>query len=123
MFSDKAVDYIHEQDQLFKEKNSKKLVVVLFYYSNESWLMSFCGNVVELVEKYKVYNDNDFIRWKDTNIYENIDDCLEIEVFIEKKIISELEEKPLIIIYAAIGEVNGNKVGMLFMKKKSNIYG
>lgn len=85
--------------------------------------MSFCGNVVELVEKYKVYNDDDFIRWKDTNIYENIDDYLEIEVYIEKKIISELEEKPLIIIDAAIGEVNGNKVGILFMKKNSNLYG
>ncbi|MFX1587176.1 MAG: hypothetical protein ACFFC1_03390 [Promethearchaeota archaeon] len=85
--------------------------------------MNFCGNVVELVEKYKVYNDDDFIRWKDTNIYENIDDYLEIEVYIEKKIISELEEKPLIIIDAAIGEVNGNKVGILFMKKNSNLYG
>ncbi|MFX0179278.1 MAG: hypothetical protein ACFE78_03760 [Candidatus Hodarchaeota archaeon] len=85
--------------------------------------MNFCGNVVELVEKYKVYNDDDFIRWKDTNIYENIDDCLEIEVYIEKKIISELEEKPLIIIDAAIGEINGNKVGILFMKKNSYLYG
>ena len=123
MFSDKAVDYIHEQDQLFKEKNSKKLVVVLFYYSNESWLMSFCGNVVELVEKYKVYNDDDFIEWKDTNVYENINNCLEIEVYIEKKIIPQLEKKPLIIIDAAIGDVSGNKVGILFLKKDSNVYG
>ncbi|MFX1314120.1 MAG: hypothetical protein ACFFHD_16150 [Promethearchaeota archaeon] len=86
-------------------------------------MMSFCGNVVELVEKYKVYNDDDFIEWKDTNVYENINNCLEIEVYIEKKIISQLEKKPLIIIDAAIGDVNGNKVGILFMKKDSKVYG
>lgn len=85
--------------------------------------MSFCGNVVELVEKYKVYNDDDFIEWKDTNVYENINNCLEIEVYIEKKIIPQLEKKPLIIIDAAIGDVSGNKVGILFMKKDSNVYG
>ncbi|MFX0060136.1 MAG: hypothetical protein ACFE8J_17705 [Candidatus Heimdallarchaeota archaeon] len=85
--------------------------------------MSFCGNVVELVEKYKVYNDSDFIEWKNTNIYDKINNCLEIEVYIEKKIIPQLEKKPLIIIDAAIGEVRGNKVGILFMKKDSNVYG
>lgn len=47
--------------------------------------MSFCGNVVELVEKYKVYNDNDFIEWENTNLYDKINNCLEIEVYIEKK--------------------------------------
>ena len=85
--------------------------------------MSFCGNIVELVEKYKVYNDNDFIEWKNTNIHEELDNDLEIEVYIEKKIIPELEKKPLIIIDAAIGEVSGNKVGILFMKKDSSVYG
>ncbi|MFX1494257.1 MAG: hypothetical protein ACFFBZ_08250 [Promethearchaeota archaeon] len=85
--------------------------------------MSFCGNIVELVEKYKVYNDNNFIEWKNTNIYEKLKNCLEIEVYIEKKIIPQLEKKPLIIIDAAIGEVSGNKVGILFMKKESNVYG
>ncbi|MGB5913075.1 MAG: hypothetical protein WBH31_17930 [Promethearchaeia archaeon] len=85
--------------------------------------MSFCGNVVELVEKYKVYNDNDFIEWKNTNIYENLNTSLEIEVYIEKKMISQLEKKPLIIIDAAIGDVSGNKVGILFMKKDSKVYG
>ena len=85
--------------------------------------MSFCGNVVELVEKYKVVNDNDFIKWKDTNINEQLTDSFKIEVYVEKKIISELEERPLIIIDAAIGELKGNKVGMLFMKKNSNVYG
>lgn len=85
--------------------------------------MNFCGNVVELVEKYKVVNDNDFIHWKDTNLDDQLDNCLEIEVYIEKKIISELEEKPLIIIDAAIGELKGSKIGMLFMKKDSNVYG
>ena len=85
--------------------------------------MSFCGNIIELVEKYKVYNDNDFIGWKNTNIYEKLNNDLEIEVYIEKKIIPQLEKKPLIIIDAAIGEVSGNKVGILFMKKDSNVYG
>ncbi|MFW9947417.1 MAG: hypothetical protein ACFFDX_11400 [Candidatus Odinarchaeota archaeon] len=85
--------------------------------------MSFCGNIVELVEKYKVYNDNDFIEWKNTNIYEKLKNFLEIEVYIEKKINPQLAKKPLIIIDAAIGEVSGNKVGILFMKKESNVYG
>jgi len=72
--------------------------------------MSFCDNVVEL-------------EWKHTNIYENLNTSLEIEVYIEKKIISQLEKKPLIIIDAAIGDVSGNKVGILFMKKDSKVYG
>ncbi len=85
--------------------------------------MSFCGNVVELVEKYKVYKDNDFIEWQNTNINKNLNKDLEIEVYIEKKIILELEDKPLVIIDASLGEVNGKKVGILFMKKDSNVYG
>jgi len=47
--------------------------------------MSFCGNVVELVEKYKVYNDNDFIEWKNTNIYENLNTSLELKFILKKK--------------------------------------
>jgi len=35
-FSKDAIDYIHEQNKKFEEENLEKLVVVLFYYSNES---------------------------------------------------------------------------------------
>ncbi|TKJ25454.1 MAG: hypothetical protein CEE42_07560 [Promethearchaeota archaeon Loki_b31] len=85
--------------------------------------MCFCGNFVELVEKYKLLDDHDFVEWKDIDIEnENFKDQL-VEVYIEKEIIPELEKKPLIIVDAAIGEVEGKKVGLLFIKKNSNVYG
>ena len=86
--------------------------------------MVFCGNVVELVEKKKVIKDEDFIQWRDTNINEifNYDEII-IEVFIEKTIIPELELKPLILIDIATSQINGKRIGMLFIKKNSNVYG
>ena len=81
--------------------------------------MSICGNFVELVERSKVFTDSDFERCYDTNLDKNS----EIEIYIERKIIPELEEKSLIIIEAAIGNVEGQEVGMLFIKRNSNTYG
>ncbi|GAH09121.1 unnamed protein product, partial [marine sediment metagenome] len=46
-----------------------------------------------------------------------------IEVYTEKLIIPELEEKLLTIVDATVGDVNGKKVGLLFLKKNSNVYG
>lgn len=85
--------------------------------------MSFCGNIVELVEKYKVVNDMDFILWNDTNIENNDSGIEKIEIYIEEKILEELEIKPLIIIDAVTRETEDSKVGMLFMKKESHVYG
>jgi len=85
--------------------------------------MSLCGNFVELVEKFKLLDDDDFVKLKDTNIANEQFKAENIEVYIEKLIIPELEEKPLTIVDAAIGEVKGKKVGLLFIKKKSNVYG
>lgn len=81
--------------------------------------MTLCGNFVELVEKKKVLSDTDFERWYDTNINHSDD----IEVYVEKNLIPELEEKPIIIISAAIGSVEGKQVGVLFIKRDSNTYG
>ena len=81
--------------------------------------MSICGNFVELVERSKVLADIDFERCYDTNL-EKSDD---IEVYIETKIIPELEEKSEIRIEAAIGKSKEKEIGMLFIKKKSNVYG
>lgn len=86
--------------------------------------MAFCGNIVELVERDKVLEDGGFIRCPNTNINVNSKDNLDIEVYVEKTLISELEEKPLIIIDAAIGEIKGGeKIGMLLMKKENDVYG
>jgi hypothetical protein len=80
--------------------------------------MAFCGDVLELVEKYKVQEDYpEFVQWTDIEGQPNV------EVFIEKDIIPEMEKKDLILIDAVVGEVNGKQVGMLFMKKTSNVYG
>jgi hypothetical protein len=81
--------------------------------------MSICGNFVELVERSKVFTDTDFERCFDTNLENNN----EIEIYIERTIIPELEEKSLIIIEAAIGNVESQEVGMLFIKRNSNAYG
>jgi hypothetical protein len=85
--------------------------------------MSFCGNFVEMVEKHKVDEDMDFILWSDTNLDDEKVKKAEIEVYIEKSIIPELEEKSLIIIDAAKGEISNKTVGVLFIKKDSNVYG
>ncbi len=85
--------------------------------------MSLCGNFVELVEKFKLLDDNDFVKLNDTNIENEQFKAEHIEVYIEKNIIPELEEKPLTIVDAAVGEVKGKKVGVLFIKKNSNVYG
>ncbi|MHA1460490.1 MAG: hypothetical protein ACTSO8_03330 [Promethearchaeota archaeon] len=85
--------------------------------------MSLCGNFVELVEKFKLLDDDDFVKLKDTDIENEQFKVEHIEVYIEKLIIPELEEKQLTIVDAAIGEVKGKKVGLLFIKKNSNVYG
>jgi len=85
--------------------------------------MSFCGNFVEMVDKHKVEADSDFILWLETNLDELKFKESEIEVYIERSIISELEEKSMIIIDAAKGEVKNRTVGVLFIKKESNVYG
>lgn len=85
--------------------------------------MSFCGNFVEMVEKHKVDEDMDFILWLDTNLDDEKVKKAEIEVYVEKSIIPELEEKSLIIIDAAKGEISNKTVGVLFIKKDSNVYG
>ena len=119
-FSRTAIDYIiHEQQNI----ESEQLVVVLFYHSTETWTMSLCGNFVELVEKFKLLHDDDFDKLKDADIENEQFKTEHIEVYIEKKIIPELEDKPLTIVDAVVGEVNGKKVGLLFIKKNSNVYG
>jgi len=85
--------------------------------------MSLCGNFVELVEKFKLLDDDDFVKLKDTEIENEQFKTEHIEVYIEKLIIPELEEKPLTIVDVAVGEVKGKKVGLLFIKKNSNVYG
>ncbi|MHA1688431.1 MAG: hypothetical protein ACTSYC_04715 [Promethearchaeota archaeon] len=84
--------------------------------------MTFCGNVVELVEKKKVYQDNEFVSWKNTNLNEIFNEPFDIEVFIEKKLLNELNQKPMIIIDAAIGETENGQIGMLFIKKNKDVY-
>ena len=77
--------------------------------------MSFCGNVLELVEKEKVLEGYpEFIQWTD------IDGDGDIEVYLEKSIIPELKEQGLVVIDAIISDIKGKKVGLLFMKKLNN---
>ena len=93
------------------ESGLEKHAIVLFYHSSESWLLSFCGNFVELVESKKVENDKDFILWTD---FSNKD--IDFDVYIELSIIKELESKPIIEIHASIGAVKGESIGVLFIK-------
>ena len=85
--------------------------------------MRFCGNVVELVEEYKILDDAEFVRLKNTEIENQQIQSAYIEVYVEKEIIPELEKKPLTIIDVAVGEAGGERIGMLFIKKDSNVYG
>ncbi|MFX0071393.1 MAG: hypothetical protein ACFFAO_09920 [Candidatus Hermodarchaeota archaeon] len=80
--------------------------------------MAFCGNVVELVEKHKIYDDKEeFIEWTEFKDQSNV------KVFIENNILPELLEKDFILIDVAVGEVDGNKVGLFFIKKREDVYG
>jgi len=80
--------------------------------------MMFCGDVLELVEKYKILEDKaEFIKW--TNIENNPN----VEVYIESMVLPDLEQKELIIIDVIIGEVHGEKIGILFIKKQGDVYG
>jgi hypothetical protein len=77
--------------------------------------MSFCGNVLELVEKGQVLDGYpEFIQWND------IDENVDIEVYMEKSIVPELEEQGLVVVDAFISDIKGKKVGLLFMKKTNN---
>ena len=76
-----------------------------------------------MVEEHIILDDSDFIKLKDTEIENQQFETAQIDVYIEKQIILELEEKPLTIVDVAVGEVKGEKVGLLFIKKNSNVYG
>ncbi len=74
--------------------------------------------MVELVPKHKILNDRKgFIKW------DNLDKDYGVDVFLEKDVIPELKSKPEVLIDAALGHVNGKEMGMLFIKKSSNVYG
>ncbi|MHA1272626.1 MAG: hypothetical protein ACTSQS_04240 [Promethearchaeota archaeon] len=80
--------------------------------------MTFCGNVLELIEREKIIESPfEFVKWSDIINNDGID------VYIEKSIIPELDQKEEMIIDAAIGEINGKKIGMLFIKKDKDVYG
>ncbi|MHA1150565.1 MAG: hypothetical protein ACTSR8_20285 [Promethearchaeota archaeon] len=74
---------------------------------------------MELVEKHEILDGTlDFVKWN------NFKDNIGVEVYIEKSIIPELELKDELIIDAAIGEINGKRIGMLFIKRENpNTYG
>ncbi|MFO8017933.1 MAG: hypothetical protein R6U96_04815 [Promethearchaeia archaeon] len=85
--------------------------------------MSFCGNVLELVQKRKIEKEiSDFIRWTE---FENLEpNDPRVELYIEKQLIPELKQEDVLVIDVAIGELeDGNKMGMLFIKKGDNVYG
>lgn len=80
--------------------------------------MAFCGNVVELVPKHKVLRDKKgFTKWED------LEDNYGVEVFLENEVIPEFQKKSEVLIDAALGQVDGRKMGMLFIQKGSNVYG
>ncbi len=61
--------------------------------------------------------------WENTNIAEFFKDSMNIEVYVEKKLVNEFQEKPIVIIDAAIGQTGEGQIGMLFIKKEQNVYG
>ena len=80
--------------------------------------MAFCGNMIELVEKHKVLDEKEnFIQWKE------IKDNPNIEVYIENELMQELTQKTILLIDVALGELNGEQMGLLFLKKQQDVYG
>jgi hypothetical protein len=85
--------------------------------------MSFCGNIIELIEQKKVMNDRDFLLWNETNIEDALTSEPEVEVYIEQKLLEELSTKPFLLIDVAIGNIKGEEIGYLFFKKNADVYG
>ena len=80
--------------------------------------MAFCGNVIELVEKHKVLDEKEnFLQWNE------IIDNPNIEVYIENDLMQELTQKTIVLIDVALGELNGEQMGLLFLKKQNDVYG
>ncbi len=71
----------------------------------------FCDNVVELAEKQKILEDGAFERW----IQEN--ENYITELYVEKKLINELQNKELILIDAIIWKTMDGEQGLLFIRK------
>lgn len=118
-FSKTAIDYISERNAIFTDSDPNKFVVAMFFHSGGSWTIDICGNILELVEKHKILNEEEnFAKW--TEFKEDID---KIEVYIEKVILPELINQHFILIDAAVGKLqNGEKFGLLFIKKENNVY-
>jgi hypothetical protein len=69
------------------------------------------------VDKKKLNSEKaNFVKWK------NLDDNYDIEIYIEKEIVSDFKKKPEILIDVAVANVKAGKIGMLFIKKE-NVYG
>jgi len=69
------------------------------------------------VEKKKLNSEKaNFVKWK------NLDDNYDIEIYIEKEIVSDFKKKPEILVDVAVANVKAGKIGMLFIKKE-NVYG
>lgn len=80
--------------------------------------MAFCGNVIELVEKHKILDEKEnFIQWNE------IIDKPNIEVYIENELMQELTQKTILLIDVALGDLNGEQMGLLFLKKQQDVYG
>ena len=71
------------------------------------------------MEKHKILNEEEnFTKW--TEFKGNLN---KIEVYIEKVILPELKNQQFILIDAAVGKLqNGEKFGLLFIKKEDNVY-
>jgi len=71
------------------------------------------------VEKHKILNEEEnFTKWTEFK-----EDIYKIEVYIEKIILPELINQQFILIDAAVGKLqNGEKFGLLFIKKENNVY-
>ncbi len=71
------------------------------------------------MEKHKILNEEEnFTKWTEFKEY-----IYKIEVYIEKVIIPELINQQFILIDAAVGKLqNGQKFGLLFIKKENNVY-
>ena len=95
----------------------EKHVLVMFFYSSNAWAGAFfCGNVLELVKKKKLLEESqDFIKW--TEFKDNFN---QIEVYIEKDLIPEIEQNEEMFIDAFITNMKGKDKGFFFIKNKNN---
>ena len=89
----KASDVIYNQlKEHSLEERTDTLVLVIYQYTVRSWSGNYCQDVVQLIPKRQVIEHGDFEKIAEIN-----DTNMQIEVYIEKRLLNQYSSDNIII--------------------------